>query len=147
MEESFDLALVASLEIDVVPHLGDSRVPDYIIAQLARVLQQGSRIRETDDYRPPSPISPGNKLPEPSFEFDKIGALGEYGSNEVGLFQPRERFSYWCFDLLVLICSDTTKGMSRCVARTLKTLICHRISHRSGHLASESSNCGPSLVA
>ena len=31
-EEKFDLALIATLEIDVVPHLGDSRVSDAIIA-------------------------------------------------------------------------------------------------------------------
>ena len=30
-EEKFDLALIATLEIDVVPQLGDARVPDSVI--------------------------------------------------------------------------------------------------------------------
>ncbi|PPQ86976.1 hypothetical protein CVT25_009984 [Psilocybe cyanescens] len=37
-EENFDLALIASLEIDVVPHLAISRVPDVLIAQLGKIL-------------------------------------------------------------------------------------------------------------
>jgi len=35
-----------------------------------------------------------------------------HGSTDPGALLPRERFSYWCFDLLFLICSDVTKGAS-----------------------------------
>lgn len=110
-EESFDLALIASLEIDVVPHLGDPRVPDYIIAQLANVLQQGSQIREDPEYRPPSPASLGSSSQRGSAELDGFGShtLVE-GTTEPGHFLPRERFSYWCFDLLFLICSSVAQG-------------------------------------
>ena len=34
----------------------------------------------------------------------------DLGSTDFGSLVPRERFSYWCFDLLFLICSETTKG-------------------------------------
>ena len=114
-EESFDLALVAALEIDVLPFLGDNRVPDYIIRQLAKVLQQGSHIRETPDYLPPSPKSPNTKSPRASYEFEKTEPFGNpalaEGTTEPGRFLPRERFAYWCFDLLFLVCSDTAKGV------------------------------------
>ncbi|KAJ3003143.1 hypothetical protein NUW54_g5457 [Trametes sanguinea] len=119
-EENFDLSLVASLEIDVVPYLGDPSVPDYIISQLARVLQQGSRLRVTDDDLPPSPSSlPDSKDTHRATEDQSSSDLGKparFGDASIGMgttapgrFLPRERFSYWCFDLLFLICSDTSQ--------------------------------------
>ncbi|KAI0656026.1 hypothetical protein C8Q70DRAFT_922126 [Cubamyces menziesii] len=121
-EENFDLALVASLEIDVVPYLGDPSVPDYIVSQLARVLQQGSRVRTIDDdILPPSPSSlPGSpktssksKKDRFSKDSEKVEKFGDgsisMGTTATGRFMPRERFAYWCFDLLFLICSDTSK--------------------------------------
>jgi hypothetical protein len=107
-EENFDLALIGALEIDVVPHLGDKRIPDPLVGQLAKVLHQGSRLYEVDlDSAPHSPGSSSG-----SREFEKIDMDGQYdnGSTKSGALLPRERFSYWCFDLLFLICSDTTKG-------------------------------------
>ncbi len=119
-EENFDLSLVASLEIDVVPYLGEPSVPDYIVSQLARVLQQGSRLRATDDEDlPPSPSSlPDARFPRggesSSKELTKLERFGDghigVGTTATGHFLPRERFSYWCFDLLFLICSDTSQG-------------------------------------
>ena len=86
-EENFDLSLIASLEIDVVPYLGEASVPDYIVSQLARVLQQGSRLRSADDDLPPSPSSlPDVPLPrgakkahesQSSKDFDKIEKFGD----------------------------------------------------------------------
>lgn len=125
-EENFDLSLIASLEIDVVPYLGELTVPDYVVSQLARVLHQGSRLRTTDDDLPPSPSS----LPEDftrgakksrtvanSRDFDKVEKFGDsaigIGTTSNGHFLPRERFSYWCFDLLFLICSDISKGTTK----------------------------------
>lgn len=43
-EENFDLSLISSLETDVIPCLGDDCIPDYLITQLAKVLQQGSQL-------------------------------------------------------------------------------------------------------
>ncbi|KAI0073983.1 hypothetical protein K474DRAFT_1774330 [Panus rudis PR-1116 ss-1] len=129
-EENFDLQLIASLEIDVVPHLGDSRVPDYILSQLAKVLAQGSRLRNAEDYQPPSPKSlPSSQ--RSSHEFEKVDQFGDaalaLGTTDVGRFVPRERFSYWCFDLLFLICSDTAKDQvaarKRVAALSLPSLL------------------------
>lgn len=110
-EENFDLALIASLEMDVVPCLGDDRVPDYLITRLAKVLQQGSQLlqHELDEDYPPTPTS--------LVQSDDISAAwgGKADNEGVGSTAPlhavsRERFSYWCLDLLFLICSDTSKG-------------------------------------
>ncbi|TBU23332.1 hypothetical protein BD311DRAFT_674190 [Dichomitus squalens] len=140
-EENFDLALVASLEIDVVPYLGESSVPDYIVSQLARVLQQGSRLRSADDELPPSPsslpdvpvprVADKSSMNQPSQDFSKGNKFGDgyigIGSTSTGPFLPRERFSYWCFDLLFLICSDTSQDQipsrKRVAALSLPSLL------------------------
>ncbi|KAG6844369.1 hypothetical protein H0H87_007445 [Tephrocybe sp. NHM501043] len=107
-EENFDLALIASLEIDVAPHLGDSCVPDHLISQLATILHHGSRLHETvletdiaDSFSP-----------ELSHKVEDIQMHKHYelGSTASRSLVPRERFSYWCFDLLFLVCSHTTSG-------------------------------------
>lgn len=111
-EENFDLALIASLEIDVVPHLGDSRVPDYLITHLAKILQQGSQLREYDpeeDYMF-TPITPMTAPASGKGNWAHDG--DEYPATiNPTVFVSRERFSYWCFDLLFLICSDVSKGL------------------------------------
>jgi len=112
-EENFDHHLVASLETDVVPCLGDDRVPAYLITQLAKILQQGSQLLQdgsSDEY-PPTLTS----LTHPEIRSTPLG--GKADGEEVGSTVPllavsRERFSYWCFDLLFFICSDTAKGRS-----------------------------------
>jgi hypothetical protein len=123
-EENFDLALIGALEIDVVPHLGDTRIPDSLVSQLARVLHQGSQLYESDpeseDSRSASPALPDTlttgkvvtRKSRGSQEYEKVRLEREYdlGSTDSGSLVPRERFSYWCFDLLFLICSNTTKG-------------------------------------
>ena len=142
-EENFDLALIASLEIDVVPHLGGSRVPDDLVAQLGKILQRGSKFYEVAESDiPDTPGSPaGNtafpptsipKSPPPERRssatkskashqhtgsasklqgIDINTQYSDLGSTDFGTFLPRERFSYWCFDLLFLICSDVTRGV------------------------------------
>lgn len=111
-EENFDLALIASLEIDVIPQLGDMRIPDALVAELAKVLRQGSCLHEADIPRSPPPVA-ANKSPShkgsPSHDFETV-SMHEFGNTFSGESLPRERFSYWCFDLLFLICSDTAKG-------------------------------------
>ncbi|KAF8656137.1 hypothetical protein AX16_002739 [Volvariella volvacea WC 439] len=106
-EENFDLSLIASLEIDVAPYLGNSRVPDQLVSQLGKILHQGSLL-----YHSHSEVSSPSFSPSPrsSNGFEKTGIDGyhDLGSTHSGTLVPRERFSYWCFDLLFLVCSDTT---------------------------------------
>lgn len=132
-EENFDLSLVASLEIDVVPHLGGSRIPDNLVATLGKILQKGSKIYEDEqvassrsssasDDTAPSPPSSSESQPKNGASLANPGSpsklqgialdmhYSDIGSTDFGTLLPRERFSYWCFDLLFLICSDVTKG-------------------------------------
>lgn len=101
-EENFDLALIASFEIDVAPHLGDKRVPDDLVSQLAKVLQQGSRLYESE-VDPAISANPAVSTVDLQKQYD-------VGSTESGSLVPRERFSYWCLDLLFLVCSNITNG-------------------------------------
>jgi hypothetical protein len=120
-EENFDLALIASLEIDVVPYLGDSRVPDYLILQLGKMLHSGSQLQQPEDDHdakvktphttgPDVPKSKSRNGKKPSSKGSDIVEV-EIGTTRSRKLVPRERFSYWCFDLLLLICSDVAKGM------------------------------------
>lgn len=111
-EENFDLALISSLEIDVLPYIGDSRVPDPLIRQLSKVLQQGSALYEPDSKSSASSSPITEALRQPGeFGFGKGGLPdGSYGSTDLSTPLPRERFSYWCLDLLFLMCSDFCKG-------------------------------------
>lgn len=116
-EENFDLALVAALEIDVVPHIGDARVPDYVVAELAKMLQRASQLHESDDepVTPPPPRPQqvnGVKGKHPAAPGATSIPRDVVGSTVPGKLLPRERFSYWCFDLLFLLCSNVAKGMS-----------------------------------
>ena len=136
-EENFDLALIASLEIDVVPHLGGPRVPDALVCQLGKILERGSKIYELEDmefrsisnssstrqYGPNTPkkgkTNGTSKRSSPPLSMSPPSAVAkvyldahypDLGSTDFGNLLPRERFSYWCFDLLFLICSDVTRG-------------------------------------
>jgi hypothetical protein len=116
-----------------VPHLGGSRIPDYLVATLGKILQRGSKIYEdeqiassessstTDETTSSLPISSESR-PKNGASLANIGSpsrlqgsaldvhYSDIGSTDFGTLLPRERFSYWCFDLLFLICSDVTKG-------------------------------------
>ena len=98
--------------MDVIPCLGDDRVPDYLITQLAKVLQQGSQLllnESDDDEYPPTPSSLTKPDGKSAARGDKAD-IERMGSTAPARGVSRERFSYWCLDLLFLICSDTSKG-------------------------------------
>lgn len=130
-EESFDLALIASLEVDVVPHIGDPRVPDSLVSQLGKILQQGSKLYDMDDGRPSSPTYSINGMSSSrDSSFEKVDLRNEsanaFGTTEGLALLPRERFSYWCFDLLFLICNDAMQeqgGERRLAALNLPPLL------------------------
>ncbi|TFK38576.1 hypothetical protein BDQ12DRAFT_735649 [Crucibulum laeve] len=123
VEENFDLALIASLEFDVVPYVGDSRVPDSVVSQLSRILHQGSRVYHDEDLQSEAEAladssSNGRNASGRSRSIQEVDVKNkyEYGNTNFGSPVPRERFSYWCFDLLFVICScteDTTPQASR----------------------------------
>ncbi|KAF8874390.1 hypothetical protein CPB84DRAFT_1817905 [Gymnopilus junonius] len=141
-EENFDLALIASLEIDVVPHLGGPRVPDSLVSQLGRILQSGSKIYEAEETYaiPPSKTSSVSSLSSKSTPNSPTRTVSSsssvtkidmdfayHGSTDFGNLLLREKFSYWCFDLLFLICSDVThdqeESRKRLAALSLPSLL------------------------
>ena len=124
-EEIFDLALIASLEIDVVPYIGDHRIPDSLVSQLGKILHTGSQMFNVEGESSFTPLNgsssstfstSSNSASSPISHAAKIIPVdiderySDLGTTEIGKPVPRERFSYWCLDLLFLICSDTTKG-------------------------------------
>ncbi|EIW78018.1 hypothetical protein CONPUDRAFT_146079 [Coniophora puteana RWD-64-598 SS2] len=156
-EENFDLSLISSLEIDIVPHLGDAKVPDSVITQLAKVLHQGSQLYKDASLEerlslPDSPMherlnrsrnaigaASSSSSPD-SHEFEKVDLDG-FGSTAFGALVPRERFSFWCFDLLFLICSDVTTepgaSRKRVAALCLPSLLDRCKSTMVGYVADE----------
>jgi hypothetical protein len=111
-EENFDLALIGALEIDVIPQLGDLRIPDSLVIQLAKVLRYGSRLHDSEEDHSINSNAPSHHRSQESHDFETVD-LHEYGigSTVSSSSLPRERFSYWCFDLLFLVCSNTAKGI------------------------------------
>ncbi|CAH7668461.1 hypothetical protein PPACK8108_LOCUS2972 [Phakopsora pachyrhizi] len=125
-EENFDLAFIASLELDVLPHLGQLRIPEETIKILCKNIQSASRLYTLDldldskqimnlneDYKSHIPkessFSKGCRFID-DFRLQASSEL--WGTSAEIVERPRERFSYWCFDLLFLFCNqvDGTKA-------------------------------------
>ncbi|KAI5479516.1 endosomal peripheral membrane protein [Pseudohyphozyma bogoriensis] len=121
-EENFDLALLASIEQDVVPYIGNALVPDELIKRLGKCLQTASRLYELDLPNASSSLNDNLSSADSIMEAD-VGhestketrfdsdfdrqATGEmFGTTAEVVEVGRERFGYWCFDLLFLLCSD-----------------------------------------
>ncbi|KAI0300723.1 hypothetical protein B0F90DRAFT_1722805 [Multifurca ochricompacta] len=138
-EENFDQSLITSLETDAVPCLGEDRVPDYLIAQVAKVLHQGSQLlqHESEEDYPPTPTS----LMPPDGRSDSKVEHEEVGSTVSLSAVSRERFSYWCLDLLFFICSDTAidreASRRRIAALSLPALIGRCRTTLAGYVADE----------
>ncbi|GLB42717.1 putative C-terminal region of Mon2 protein [Lyophyllum shimeji] len=121
-EENFDLALIAALEIDVAPHVGHDRVPDHLPI---------SRSSSSTDLQSLQQVKKIN-----------VDERHELGSTEPRSLLPRERFSYWCFDLLFLICSNTTSerehSRRRLAASSIPSLLNRCRTTLVGYVADES---------
>lgn len=124
-DEVFDLSLLSTLELDVLPHLGNQRVPSELIVQLGRTLFKASRLYRLDveaasassnisssGGKESSDEGESDHRKERSFSTSGGKAKEEkgYGTTAPIVRSPRERFSYWAFDLLLLICSDRFTG-------------------------------------
>ena len=121
IDEAFDYAFIATLESHIIPHLGNSRIVDDIIINLGTTLQHASKIHEVavHHFSSATRASSEQTLPERSNELNTPKSLKRFQSHELlnvigttGGFNilPRERFSYWCFDLLFLLCSRVSDG-------------------------------------
>ena len=63
-KDDFDLSFITPLEADVIPCLSGNRVHEYLITQLAKVLEQGSQVLQYEQDHGHSPMS-GN-TPQPN---------------------------------------------------------------------------------
>ncbi|KZV66097.1 hypothetical protein PENSPDRAFT_689284 [Peniophora sp. CONT] len=109
-EAMFDLKLVAALESNVVPHLGDTRIPDSLVTHFARILAQGSKLRSDDGEDEVAILHPATSSSKATVSDARISEESESEEMSKGrAVAARERFAYWCFDLLFLICSDVQK--------------------------------------
>lgn len=121
-DEEFDHAFIANIETYVYPNLGSPRIPESIIINFGTVLQHASKVHE------PRSITHLPLLDDASDEGSIVAVEGDStlksrkGFDEAELLDvvsltvhthilPREQFSYWCFDLLILLCSRNAIGM------------------------------------
>ncbi|SCV74793.1 BQ2448_7822 [Microbotryum intermedium] len=140
-EENFDLALLATIEQDVLPYIGNALVPDDLIRRLGKSLQQASRLYELDLINPTNEQDPASRsrsssmryvdelssaassIKETRFDgdFDRQAQAGEmHGTTAECVEVGKERFAYWCFELLFLTCAEsdasgTCRWSSHCV--------------------------------
>jgi len=129
-DENFDFAVIGSLENNVVPHLGDPRLPDEVVMKLGQTLQRGSTVYELEDMVV-SASTLSSTLASESRERGSVSSVvesvdidtqyPELGSSQPGKTVPRERFSYWCLDLLFTVCSDEHKGIRLVVVVLVQT--------------------------
>ncbi|KAL7417221.1 hypothetical protein BDY24DRAFT_377122 [Mrakia frigida] len=100
LDETFDLRYLSSLETDLIPIIGSSRVPDHLIVKLARCLQQASRFYrfETEGLKGAS-----TELGDEDGGWSKTTEQTLYGTTAEIIGLPRERFRRWCFDVLFLL--------------------------------------------
>ncbi|KAF8340513.1 uncharacterized protein EI90DRAFT_3279123 [Cantharellus anzutake] len=135
-EEKFDLALLATLEIDVIPYVGDARVPDPVIIQLGKTLQNACVLHDLESHfeaRMDSLQRPDNGGKKGKPNGLPVEPLPIFGTTAQANLLPRERFNYWCFDLLFLACSASTQDNAaerqRIAALILPSLLnrCHTV--------------------
>ena len=82
------------------------------------MLQNASRLHRLDIDRPRSPESIGGRTLVEEHngkfrglrEFEDLDFAQMVGTTVPMVQLPRERFAYWCFDLLFLICSNSQDG-------------------------------------
>lgn len=125
------LLFSVSLEQDIVPSIGSSRVPDELIQRLGKYLQSSSRLYDFEvaglsahSRTSQQFVSNGSSIVsyeeedsksqrrEARFDsdFDRQANETMYGTTAEVSTIGRERFRYWSFELLFLLCSDVDQG-------------------------------------
>jgi hypothetical protein len=108
-DEAFDRAWLASLQVDIIPHLGHPQITPSILEYLASILLEGSRLHEFSVARPTRDV-PTSDGTTPKLDRLDLGERRAFDvpTTQEGILLPREAFSYWCFDLLFQICSSSS---------------------------------------
>jgi hypothetical protein len=105
-DEAFDRAWLASLQVDVVPHLGNPGIPPSALEHMAGILREGSRVHEFSVARSMSDgDAPSGLLVKPDRLDLPEQRSFDCATTRPGSLLPREAFSYSCFDLLFKVCS------------------------------------------
>jgi hypothetical protein len=116
IDEDFDMNFLLLLQSDVMIHMGRPRVPQNLIRDLVKTIQEGSQLYFTDvkrqgvmnDYlNKPLPIPNGTSRTKKSLE--KLSEKVE-GSTAKIVPVARERFAYACLQCLFDLCSDDQNG-------------------------------------
>ena len=93
----------------ILPRLGSELISDDAITALARAVRDGSRLHEiTQDTASLSPAMTLNGSADSFARSDDRASMASSGDLDGTTVDegelPRERFAYWCFDLLFLMC-------------------------------------------
>lgn len=119
-DEDFDMAVIATIEMHLLPQLGHAQVPADAISTLTKALKDGSRLYDLAIEDHDGLASPAMTLVnsgEGRFKEDYADQSswstinGEMDGTTIGERErPRERFAYWAFDLLFSMCASAGQG-------------------------------------
>lgn len=125
-DEDFDLAVLATVELHLLPQLGFSSVPADAITSLAKSLRDASRLYDLalddgDDFAglasPTMTLVNSTESKEARLldDYDAQAAADSFESELDGTTigereRPRERFAYWAWNLLFLMCQSFEDG-------------------------------------
>ena len=98
-----------TIEMHILPRLGSRVISDDAITALARAVRDGSRLHEiSQDTNYSSPAMTLNGSADSfarSEDRASVASSGDLDGTTIDETElPRERFAYWCFDLLFLMC-------------------------------------------
>lgn len=126
IDEDFDLAVIATIEMHLLPQVGLPKVPVDAITLLAKALRDASRLYDLaiDDIDGGFDHSSQAMTRMNSIESEEARFLSDYDAQAVAdssdldldgttigeRERPRERFAYWAFDLLFAMCQTQQLG-------------------------------------
>ncbi|KZT52790.1 hypothetical protein CALCODRAFT_475492 [Calocera cornea HHB12733] len=113
-EEIFDRSLLTAIEQHVVPYIGDPNLPVELVQRLPLLLESSGVLHrpEADPDFVPAPEVHSSPLPkdkQPNTPQSTLRSSSEhaiYGDPVSVTALYRERYRYWCFDLLFALCGN-----------------------------------------